>query len=76
MIVYVLIALLIYALVGIGFSLYFVTRGVARVDPTAYGAPVGFRVLIFPGSAALWPVLLAKTLRAPHPSAASQGGDA
>ena len=76
MVVYLLIALLIYAVVGIGFSLYFVTRGVARVDPTAHGAPVGFRILIFPGSAALWPVLLAKTLRGPHASAAQQGGDA
>ena len=49
MIVYLLIALLIYAVVGIGFSLYFVTRGVARVDPTAHGAPVGLSHSDFSG---------------------------
>jgi len=49
-----------YALIGVMFAIAFVTAGVARVDPAAHGAPIGFRILIFPGAAALWPVLLRK----------------
>jgi hypothetical protein len=50
-------ALTVYALAGVAFALAFVTRGVARVDPHAEGAGLGFRLLIFPAAAALWPVL-------------------
>jgi len=50
----------IYALIGVIFAIAFVTAGVARVDPAARGAPIGFRILIFPGAVALWPILLRK----------------
>jgi len=53
-----------YALVGIIFAFAFVTRGVGVVDADARGAPVGFRVLIFPASAALWPLLTRRWLAA------------
>ncbi|MEM8739778.1 MAG: hypothetical protein AAGG38_15055 [Planctomycetota bacterium] len=46
-----------YAGIGVVFAAWFVTRGVGGVDEAARGGPWGFRVLIFPGSAALWPVL-------------------
>ena len=46
-----------YSTVGCLFGLLFVTRGAQRVDPAAEGAGWGFRLLIFPGAAALWPVL-------------------
>jgi hypothetical protein len=49
--------LTVYAVAGVAFALAFVTRGVARVDPHAEGAGLGFRLLIFPATAALWPVL-------------------
>lgn len=52
-----------YALVGVGFGLVFVTVGVARVDPAARGAGWGFRLLVFPGAAALWPLLAWRWLR-------------
>ena len=48
----------IYALIGVMFAMAFVTAGAGRVDPAARGAPIGFRILIFPGTAALWPLLL------------------
>lgn len=59
-----LTALGLYAALGVLFALAFVTLGAPRVDHNARGGPVGFRMMILPGSAALWPVLLVKWLRA------------
>jgi len=51
-------AFYLYASVGLVFALAFVTIGVKRVDPQAVGSSVGFRLLILPGCAACWPLLL------------------
>jgi hypothetical protein len=48
----------VYAAIGLVFALLFVTRGVSRVDPAAIGGSVGFRILIIPGTVALWPLLM------------------
>ncbi|MHC5211848.1 MAG: hypothetical protein ACYTG2_14100 [Planctomycetota bacterium] len=48
----------IYLAIGLVFALAFVWRGVSRVDPAAAGGSLGFRLLIVPGAAALWPLLL------------------
>ncbi len=50
--------LALYAAIGVLFALVFAARGVGRVDPNARGAPLGFRLLIVPGVAALWPLML------------------
>jgi hypothetical protein len=47
-----------YAAIGIAFGILFVLSGVQRIDPGAKGAGAGFRLLILPGVAALWPVML------------------
>ena len=52
-----------YLALGLVFAIVFVTRGVQRIDPAADGAPVGFRLLILPGCAALWPLLAWRWLR-------------
>jgi hypothetical protein len=52
-----------YAALGVGFALWFGWAGAARMDPAARGAGLGFRLLILPGAAALWPLLLARSLR-------------
>jgi hypothetical protein len=52
-----------YLLAGFPFGLAFVTVGVARFDPAARGTSAAFRLLILPGSVALWPVLAAKWAR-------------
>ena len=52
-----------YAAVGLAFAVAFVTAGVQRVDPVANHAPLGFRLIILPGAAALWPLLLARWIR-------------
>jgi hypothetical protein len=49
--------LAVYAGAGVLFALLFVTRGVERLDASAAGAGVAFRLLILPGAAAFWPLL-------------------
>jgi len=53
----------LYAAADLLFAIAFVTKGVVRVDPVASGAGWGFRLLILPGAAALWPLLLRRWLR-------------
>jgi len=52
------VALYLYGIAGLVFAIAFVITGVKRIDSHAIGSGVGFRALIFPGSAALWPLLL------------------
>jgi hypothetical protein len=54
----------IYMLAGVAFAAAFVTVGIARVDPVATHAPWGFRLMVMPGVAALWPLLLARWVQA------------
>ncbi|MGQ0552942.1 MAG: hypothetical protein ACT4PU_06955 [Planctomycetota bacterium] len=53
-----------YALAGLVFALVFVAIGVQRVDAGARSATWGFRLLILPGAAAFWPLLLMRWWRA------------
>jgi hypothetical protein len=52
-----------YAGFGIVFAVLFLMAGVQRMDPAAKGAGLGFRLIIFPGVAALWPLLLMRWTR-------------
>ena len=52
----------VYGLLGLLFGVCFVTVGVSRLDPMAKGTGPGFRLLILPGVAALWPLLLYRWL--------------
>lgn len=58
-----LIALGAYLAIGAVFGVAFAFRLVDRVDPAARGAGWGFRLLIVPGAAALWPWLLIRARR-------------
>lgn len=63
-----LVKTFVYALetyVGLGliFAVPFVWFGVQRVDSEAQGSGVGFRLLILPGVAALWPKFLYRWTR-------------
>jgi hypothetical protein len=49
-----------YAVVGAVFAVAFVTVGIRAVDPVAKGSGAGFRLIISPGVAALWPLLLTR----------------
>ena len=48
----------VYAAAGAVFGVVFVAFGVQRLVPAAAHAPWGFRLIILPGAAALWPLLL------------------
>lgn len=60
----ILLAACVYTGAGLLFAAVFVTRGVGEIDLSALRAPLGFRIMIFPASALLWPVLSAKWIRA------------
>lgn len=51
-------ALATYAGLGVVFAVPFVWSGAQRLDSEAQGSGIGFRLLILPGVAAFWPVLL------------------
>jgi hypothetical protein len=53
----------VYLAIGLAFALLFVVRWVGRVDPAARSGTIGFRLLIIPGSALLWPLLAGRLLR-------------
>jgi hypothetical protein len=55
---------LAYLACGVIFGTAFVIAGVQRLDDAANGASIGFRLLIFPGSVALWPYLALRWFRA------------
>ena len=73
-------ALEIYLAIGWIFALVFVSVGIARVDPSALASSWGFRAIVAPGVAALWPLLLLRWIRRrtppeecnPHRAAARQ----
>jgi len=55
--------LTLYAAIGVAFGTLFVIAGVQRIDPVARNTGLGFRLIIFLGSAALWPALLIRWIR-------------
>jgi hypothetical protein len=55
-----------YVLCGLAVGIPFIAWGVARVDEAARGASLGFRLLILPGTIALWPLLATKWIQAPR----------
>lgn len=57
----------VYLGIGFLFGVAFVARGVERIDPAAKGARWHFRLLILPGCAAMWPVLLKRWIRGEQP---------
>lgn len=52
-----------YPALGAVFGVYFVGWGAARIDPDAHGMSPALKVLLWPASVALWPVLLQKVRR-------------
>jgi hypothetical protein len=55
----------VYGATGLLFGIVFVIAGVHRVDIAAKDSGVGFRLIILPGVAALWPLLLRRWIREP-----------
>lgn len=55
-----------YLACGLVFGVAFVCFGAGRIDPHAAHGTWGFRLLVIPGAAALWPLLLNRWLRGVH----------
>ena len=53
----------IYLGLGLLFALFFGTKGVGKIDPTAKEGTIGFRLLIIPGTMAFWPLLAKRWLQ-------------
>jgi hypothetical protein len=62
----ILVIALVYLLCGLAVGVPFVLSGVDRVDEAARGAPLAFRLLILPGTVALWPLMVTKWIKAPR----------
>lgn len=71
-----------YLALGFLFAIAFALVGSAKVDPDARGASWGFRLLVIPGAALLWPLMAKRWAtgaqppeeRTPH-KRAIQGGE-
>jgi len=48
----------LYLALGLGFAIPFLIIGVNKIDAAARGSGWGFRLIILPGTIALWPLLL------------------
>jgi hypothetical protein len=53
----------VYLLVGVFFHIFFVTIGMKKLDSATLNTSIWFKLLIAPGSIALWPILLYKLLK-------------
>lgn len=53
----------LYAGAGLLFALPFLACGLQRIDSAARGSRLAFRLIILPGTVALWPLLLRHWLR-------------
>lgn len=54
---WLILVLGVYLVMGLGFAVVFVISGAGRISPAARGAGWGFRLLILPGAAVVWPLL-------------------
>ncbi len=52
-----------YLICGVVFAVAFLAAGVNQLDPAAKASGIGFRLIVFPGCVALWPLLAWKWLR-------------
>ena len=52
----------IYLACGFLFAIYFLTKGIHKIDEDAHGSPVAFRLLIAPGVIVFWIPLLKKII--------------
>ncbi|MDX1907066.1 MAG: hypothetical protein SF053_08535 [Bacteroidia bacterium] len=65
-IAWILVGLLYaYALAGLIFACWFVFGGVHRTDPGMKDSGWWLRLMLLPGAAALWPLLLRQYLQTP-----------
>jgi hypothetical protein len=50
----------LYLAAGVLFAVFFLNKGIQKIDTAAHGSGWGFRLIILPGVIVFWPVLLNK----------------
>ena len=60
----ILIIVSIYLLLGVLFVVPFLLKGLTKVDSSAHGGTIGFKIIIIPGVIVFWPALLSKWIKA------------
>lgn len=60
----IFLAVAIYLIAGVLFAVFFLIKGIEKIDTAAHGSGLGFRLIILPGTVVLWPVLLNKLMKA------------
>jgi hypothetical protein len=58
----VLNIVLAYLIIGLAFSVPFLSKWIHAVDESTSDSSVGFKILILPGVIVFWPLLLKKVL--------------
>jgi hypothetical protein len=53
----------LYLAAGVLFAVFFLNRGIQKIDTAAHGSGWGFRLIILPGVIVFWPVLLIKWIK-------------
>jgi hypothetical protein len=53
----------LYLVTGAVFAVMFLWKWVRRLDPLAAQGTLGFRLLVFPGVTALWPLFVVRLIR-------------
>ncbi len=56
----IFMAVALYLIAGILFAVFFLSKGIHKIDTAAHGSGWGFKLIILPGTIVLWPVLLNK----------------
>jgi hypothetical protein len=56
--------LMAYLAMGVLFAIAFLAKGIHKVDDSAQGTGLGFKLILIPGIAVFWPVLLNKWRKA------------
>jgi hypothetical protein len=53
----------VYLALGFLFLIPFIIKGVSKIDESAHGSSIGFRIIIIPGVIVFWIVLLNKWIK-------------
>ena len=59
----VFVIVTVYLVLGVLFVVPFLLKGLTKVDTSAHGGTIGFKLILIPGVIVFWPVLLNKWMK-------------
>jgi hypothetical protein len=57
---FIVLLTMAYVAAGLIFAILFIAQGIEKIDAQTKGTGAGFRLIILPGVAAFWPLLLTR----------------